>query len=76
MTHTERASLEFKAPYPRNLPVYWVCPHCKQETSRCVVSCDNHDFATHYCEKHGDVIAIPSHVRNETYSLEALNGHL
>ena len=62
-----------QAQYCRDLPVYLVCPHCKQETAKFFVECDGYGFPIHRCGRHGDVIAIRSHVRNETI-LEAADG--
>lgn len=57
--------MNVQAPYCRDLPVYLVCPHCKQETAKFFVECDGYGFPIHRCGRHGDVIAIRSHVRNE-----------
>ena len=65
--------MHVQAPYNRDLPVYLVCPHCKQETAEFFVECDGHGFPIHRCTRHGDVIAIRSHVRNQTIP-EAADG--
>lgn len=53
--------------------VYLVCPHCKMEVNEFFVSCDGHIFTVQRCVRHGDVVAIRSHVRNQTI-LEAADG--
>lgn len=64
MTPIERASLNFQAPYSREIETFVVCPHCKEPVSRFLVTCDGHLFPTERCRHHGDVIAIRSHVCN------------
>lgn len=72
MTPTERASLHFQAPdfsqsYPfQPMQARWVCPTCRHDTSRYLVSCDGHSFETDRCPAHGDVIAILQHFPLET----------
>lgn len=64
MTPSHRASLQFQAPYSRDLETFVVCPHCKEPVSRFLVTCDGHSFEVDRCRHHGDVTAIRSHVRN------------
>lgn len=60
MTQSERASLHFQAPEPKD-----VCPFCKQETQVYVVFCEGHGIDVHRCREHGDVVPMRSAVHNE-----------
>ena len=61
------ATLDLQRPAgrtPDRLASYDVCPHCKQELSVYLVSCDGHVIETHRCRAHGDVIPMRSAVVN------------
>jgi hypothetical protein len=49
---------------PEQVPVFEVCPHCRQETSTFLVSVDGHCFEVHRCLDHGDVVPMRSAVAN------------